>query len=157
MSREGGVRWTVLRPDQGGTGPVPAPIRARGPTFECGAEWGGLWGGQKGREGTGSWSLEWRPLPRTTPPPPRPSDVVLDLSQSSGTRAGLRWVALGAEWPAAEERMLNSLGSVPPSLLLPFSFGSATSIPQALFPSCLPSRSPRAPLAALRVRKARSS
>lgn len=95
----------------GVSGPCLHRTECWGPTFGCGAEWGGLGGKRPGEQGTESWNPEWLPLPGTTPPFPRPSDFALDLSQSSGTRSGLYWVALGAERRDGVERMFNSLGS----------------------------------------------
>lgn len=89
----GGVPWTVLGPESAGTGPLPVPDRLRGGRH-LGAELNGVDFGEdrpgEKEPGPAAWSGARSPEPR--PQIPRPSDFVLDLSQSSGTRSGLYWV-----------------------------------------------------------------
>ena len=94
----GGVPWTVCRPEFRNAGPVLAPGQCGGSTFGCGAESGwtlGKMGQETGGPCPGAPSGACSPEPR--PQFPRPSDFVLDLSQSSGTESDLHWVALGTE------------------------------------------------------------
>ena len=57
---------------------------------------GGLWGRWVRRLGDQVLAPRVAPAPQNHAPQfPRPSDFVLDLSQSSGTQSGLHWVALG--------------------------------------------------------------
>lgn len=93
----GGVDWTVLGPESGRVGPVPSLDRVqRGQ--HLGAELSGVDFGEdrRGERGTGSWSGTRFLKPRLSLFP-RPSDFVLDFTQSSGTRSGLYWVGLGPD------------------------------------------------------------
>ena len=94
----GGVPRTVCGPEFGGAGPVLAPDSAEGRHLGAELSRGGLWGRWIGRLGDPVLAPGAVPAPQNHAPPfPRPSDFVLDLSQSSGTQSGLHWVALGTE------------------------------------------------------------